>query len=404
MHTEMIWIRDFEETEEILKSKSFYPTISMGPSAPIMANTLIALHGEAHLYRRRTEILMFSRPALMSYELELVRPALRESVAESLNGGTKGKIAIQDVMRFALLRVSARIVGLDGVDTTNDTEALRSMAERLGEGNSSDWTVRDVNEVMREALVARDELRERFFLPSWSRRVALLERYKAGELTAAELPNDLLMLLLKAYEEWDTDQLLRECIFYLGASASTTTQAAPHVLFETLNWIANHPEDAGKVDDIAFLRQAVHETLRLHPPVPALLRAPLEDVVLSSGRSLRKDEYIALDLNSANRRTDVFGADAEEFNPYRTPRKGVHGYGESFGAGPHVCPGRLVAVGAAAAVEKDADDSSIGVLVRLMEELFRYDVKIDPADPPLKRTDTQADRYANFSVLIEERG
>ena len=37
MHTEMIWIRDFEETEEILKSKSFYPTISMGPSAPIMA-------------------------------------------------------------------------------------------------------------------------------------------------------------------------------------------------------------------------------------------------------------------------------------------------------------------------------------------------------------------------------
>jgi hypothetical protein len=134
------------------------------------------------------------------------------------------------------------------------------------------------------------------------------------------------------------------------------------------------------------------------------MRAPLEDVKLASGRVIRKGEYIALDLNQVNRRAEVFGDAPEQFNPYRVPRKGVHGYGESFGAGVHVCPGRLIAVGATAAATKHSDDNTIGVLVRMLEELFRYDVSLDPDDPPTKRDDTEADRYASFNVLLSERG
>lgn len=402
-HTEMLWITDFEESDEILKSKSFFSTLSLGPAAPIMGQTLISLHGDEHTYRRRTEIVMFSRPALVSYELDLVRPTLRESLAELVTATGTAKVAIQAVLRLALLKVSARIVGLDGVETTEDTEALRSMAERLGEGNSSDWATRDLDDVIRDALKAKDEFDARFFRPARERRGVLLERCKAGELTADELPNDLLMLLLRAYEQWDEDQLLRECIFFLGASASTTTAIAPHAVYEILNWISAHPEDAPRIQETDFLRQAVHETLRLHPPVPALLRAPLEDVVLSSGRRIAKGDHIAIDLNAINRDPEVFGEDAASFNPYRTPRKGVHGYGESFGAGPHVCPGRLIAVGATAAAQKHSDDNTIGVLVRLLEELFRYDVALDPTDPPVRRDDTKADRYATFFVLIKQR-
>jgi cytochrome P450 len=134
------------------------------------------------------------------------------------------------------------------------------------------------------------------------------------------------------------------------------------------------------------------------------LRAPLEDVRLASGRLIREGEYIALDLNAVNRREDVFGPDADSFDPHRVPvRQGVHGYGESFGAGPHVCPGRLIAVGAASAVARSSEDSTIGVMVRLLEELFRYDVTLDPDDPPVLRSDTQIGRYARFSVLLTER-
>ena len=400
---EMLWITDFDETDEILKSKVFYPTISIGPSEPIMGGALIGLHGDAHTFRRRTEILMFSRPALVAYELELVRPALRQGLADRVAGTGTAKVAIQAVLRYALMLVAARIVGID-VDTEEDTTALLSISERIGEGNSSDWSTGDVEAVIRDALAAKDEFSERFFEPARLHRVELLARHQAGELDAAELPNDLLMLLLRAYEGWEPERLLRECIFFLGASATTTTSLAPHALFEVLSWVREHPEDAGRLQDITFLRQAVHEALRLHPPVPALMRSPLEDVTLASGRVLRKGEFLALDLNAVNRREDVFGPDAGSFDPHRQPvRKGVHGYGESFGAGPHVCPGRLIAVGAASTAARTSDDSTIGVMVRLLEELFRYDVALDPDDPPVRRSDTQADRYASFSVLVTER-
>jgi hypothetical protein len=49
-------------------------------------------------------------------------------------------------------------------------------------------------------------------------------------------------------------------------------------------------------------------------------------------------------------------------------------------------------------VEKE--DQSVGVLVRLMEELYRHGVAIDPDDPPVLRDDTTAGRYASFPVLV----
>jgi hypothetical protein len=46
----------------------------------------------------------------MSYELELLRPALREGLADVLKETGTASIPIQRVMRGALLRISARIV------------------------------------------------------------------------------------------------------------------------------------------------------------------------------------------------------------------------------------------------------------------------------------------------------
>lgn len=366
-HDEMEWITDFREADEILKSKQFRNTLHDGPARWIIGDSIGTLHGDAHTYRRRTEMLMFSRPALMSYELELIRPALREALAVPTDEpGGRVRVPIQSVMRAALLRVSARIVGLD-VETREDTEALRAVSERVGEGTASEWLTEGVDEVVRRAIEAKEEFRRRFFRPARDRRAELIRKVEAAEMPADALPDDLLTLLLRAYEEWEEEEeeMLRECIFYLGASASTTSQAAPHVLFEILNWIDHHPEDAGKTGDVGFLRAAVHETLRLHPPAPALMRAPLEDVELSTGRVLRAGVSFALDLNTVNRQPEVFGPDAAEFNPYRVPAKGVHGYGESFGAGPHVCPGRLIAVGAAVTLKRDSNDATVGVLVRL---------------------------------------
>ncbi|UOY01767.1 cytochrome P450 [Blastococcus sp. PRF04-17] len=395
---QVTWIRSHAEALEILLSHDFGASLHEGRSRPVVGNSLLTLVGPAHNERRRSEIVMFSRRSLMEYEFGLVMPAVQESLDEAV-ASPDGEIDLLTVTHNALLRVSARIVGLDGVDSLDAVLRLKELAGPLGEGASVEWAA-DPDAVVRTALAAKQEFAARFWEPARRRRDDLVARYRAGELTEDELPEDLLTILLKKYDSWDDDDLLRECIFFLIASASTTTHSAPHTLLELTRWLEEHPEDVEKTTDLGFLQRAVSEALRVHPPVPALLRLALEDKVLSTGRRIAAGEALALDLNAANRDEDAFGADADRFDPHRTVGGRSHPYGLSFGSGPHTCPGRLVALGGGAVGKVDRDDVNIGVLTRIMAELFRRDVRLVPDRPPVKRTDTAADRFASFPVTV----
>jgi hypothetical protein len=57
-----------------------------------------------------------------------------------------------------------------------------------------------------------------------------------------------------------------------------------------------------------------------------------------------------------------------------------------------------VAAGSATGVLESGEP--VGVLTRLMLELFRYDLTLDPARPPVLRTDTSAERYETFPVIV----
>jgi hypothetical protein len=48
-------------------------------------------------------------------------------------------------------------------------------------------------------------------------------------------------------------------------------------------------------------------------------------------------------------------------------------------------------------------DAPAGVLVRLLEELFRFDPRLDPLDPPVLRDDTAAVRYERFPITLRRR-
>ncbi len=397
--TELPWVREHGEAMEILRSPDFRSTLHSIRSYPIAGETLVTLHGDEHGRRRRSEIVMFGRPALRSYEFDLVVAALdRRLAAITAGSDERVKIDVLDVMQDALIRVSAAVVGVDGVDSYSDALALRRIAERLQNGASAEWSAEDQDALMASALAARAEFVERFYQPSRVRRAALVAECAAGRLDEADLPADLLTLLLRAYDDWDEDKLIRECAFFLIASAGTTTHAAPHVLFEIESWFAAHPRDRERRHDVAFLQQAVAEGLRLHPPVPALIRAATRETVLSSGRRLRPDEDFGIDLNEVNRDEQVFGTDARQFNPHRDSASRAYHYGLSFGAGPHVCPGRLLAVGAGTG--NVTDDMNVGVLTRLAQRLYEYDVRLDDADPPALRTDTAANRYARFPATV----
>jgi cytochrome P450 len=85
--------------------------------------------------------------------------------------------------------------------------------------------------------------------------------------------------------------------------------------------------------DLSLVPAAVEEFLRLYTPYRGFARTPVRDVEIR-GRTIRKDEPVALIYASANRDDEVF-PDGDRFVLNR-PNIAQH---LAFGRGPHNCPG-----------------------------------------------------------------
>ncbi|KAL5479084.1 hypothetical protein ACEPAI_2372 [Sanghuangporus weigelae] len=101
-------------------------------------------------------------------------------------------------------------------------------------------------------------------------------------------------------------------------------------LLEALTLARGHL-DYDTLHTLPFLDAVVRETLRLFPPVFMLHRITTKDTILplsvpihtSDGQSpifsipLRKNTNVIIAIDAANRRTDIFGPDAEQWRPER---------------------------------------------------------------------------------------
>lgn len=396
---EMTRITDPREASELLRSADVETVLHQRDSAPLLHGSILTLSRAAHMRRRRIEARLMARDALRRYEDEVLVPAIRSRLAERAGAPRRPDGMVRDdlivLVRRVLVELTARMIGLDGTDSAEQLEQLYGCAERFGEAASVEWALGDHDEIVRRGLAASDEFAARWFDASLHRRRDLLAQRDAAP--AAALPVDLLTLLLVHAPELDTDAIRREAIFFLLASSSTTTHAAPHVVLEILTWLDAHPDDVAKMAEVEFVKRAVNEGLRLHPPVPALLKRALADLVLSSGRSVRAGEFVALDLDAVNRAADVVGPDPDRFDPHRELAASAHPYVYSFGTGPHTCLGRPLATSTARTSPAD----TVGSLVRMVTELWAAGIALDPtAPPPVERTDTLARRFATFPVVF----
>ena len=399
---DMTWITSPTEVDEILKCPDIAADLHNRDSFPLLGGSVLTLTRATHLERRRIEARLFVHAALRDYEDAVLIPAIRRRIDQLSAASRDADGLVRDdllvLTRTVLVQMTARMIGLDGLETDSELEALYGCAEKFGEAASVEWAVTNHDEIVRRGLEASDEFVGAWFRPSLARRQALIAQWGAGALDAKDLPADLIGLLLVHAPHLRFDEIRREAIFFLLASSSTTTHAAPHVFWELLRWIEQHPEDEQLLGDVSFIKRVVNEGLRLHPPVPALLRRALCDVQLSSGRIIQRGECLALDLDSANQDVALFGADANMFNPRRAVSAGPHPYAFSFGGGPHTCLGRPLATSSA---RKNPSDGAPGALVRLIIELMAAGMRLDPiADPPQPRDDTKARRFANFPVVF----
>lgn len=180
------------------------------------------------------------------------------------------------------------------------------------------------------------------------------------------------------------ENIRRQVITFLIAGHETTSGA----LSFALHYLSRHPDVAARAraeidrvwgdtdrpgyDQVAklrYVRRVLDESLRLWPTAPAFAREARQDTVLGGVHPMRQGAWALVLTAMLHRDPDVWGADAERFDPDRFDAKAVrarpaHTF-KPFGTGARACIGRQFALHEATLV--------LGLLLR------RYELRPEPA-------------------------
>ena len=118
-----------------------------------------------------------------------------------------------------------------------------------------------------------------------------------------------------------------------------------------------------------------------------------------AGHQLRQGQEIHIERVAANRDKEIFGPDADGFNPRRgNPARGSQRFGIGFGSGAHQCFGLRVVLGI---------DGTGGAHVELLRLLYRAGVEPDRERTPIdlkkdmdKFSVEDIPRYTSYPVVF----
>ena len=365
---------------------------------PFRGGTVLRIEGEPHHRRRKTLGRLLRGDGDRSLREQVLKPLVQRNIDSALSqrgGDGAARVDVVVFARQAFFQLAAALIGLDGVDDGASADELRRFYEPIQVAMGGFMDGGDRAAAIARGLEVKEAFRERYYSPACQRHIELAQAVADGTLSAEDAPKDLLMLIATDSDPaWtaEPDLAMREAMTdVLNAGTSSTSATLVWALDELLAWFAAHPAERALAADSAFLGQAVQESLRMHTTLPLFFRMAEDDVELSSGLTIRAGELVALEVDRANRDPDVFGADADRFDPYRTVPRGVYPYGVAFGSGRHMCFGLPVVLG---------EDGSGGSHAQIIQALFRAGVARDPERPPTKRQDTLRDVWAEYPILL----
>ena len=366
----------------------------------IMADTLLTLWGDEHRRRRRLENRLFRRQTFEHYERDLLPHAVDEVLDPA---AAEGRGDVVPLARRIVVNLTATAAGVDRPKgTPAETDRLFSYAVKFSEGATAVHSTRDPEELRAEVAEALERWDEEFFAPSLDRRTEMFSRFAAGEITEDDLPKDVLTVLVRNQDSLDLprDVVRREVAFYMLAGMHSTGAATTHAVHGAFGWFDDHPEDRNRMfDDPVFLQQCVHESMRLHPASPVARREAVEPVSLREGTEMAVGDTVVLDLWSANRDTEVFGADADSFNPLRSTRDDVPRWGHTFGGGRHACIG-VELDGGVPADETTGAPILLGTVAMILRGLLARGAQRDPDDPPEQDPNITRVWWGRYPVLF----
>ncbi|TLD20553.1 hypothetical protein PspLS_08711 [Pyricularia sp. CBS 133598] len=179
------------------------------------------------------------------------------------------------------------------------------------------------------------------------------------------------VLLNEMARDTDDPALLRDEIVTIVMAARDTTSATisfalymlarrPDVWNKLRANVIDHyvsPMTFTTLEDMKYVKWVVAETLRLFPPIANNGRMAVRDTVFPVGGGpdgkapllVTKGSTVLFSVFAMQRRTDLWGDDAEEFKPERwdpeSGDKGRHGWEYlPFLGGPRICPGQKFAL------------------------------------------------------------
>ena len=353
---------------------------------------------------------LFRRAYFRRLEMEILPALMASALAERAeNEHLELKALAYDLM----LNVSLLFAGIDRqAGTQQEAQALSGLLIRLGQAATlGQYTGDQHAAVVRDIEAAMEEFDRSYLQPSKARRLSILQSVQSDmsdsldrEATQSGRPDDVLTLLLRHQHALDMDDagLLREVAFFYLASAHTSVHSIVHAFHEIYSW-AQHSGRSMKalVNDQALLQQCVHESLRLHPSSPESWRRALAPHRLSDGTEIEAGDQVIIELETANRDTDVFGSDANVFNPLRARPPGRNPSGLSFGLGMHVCIGLNLVAGTIVRDEQALDETThqYGSMTVILRELIAAGLAPDPDRPGVKDAESKRDTWLAYPLI-----
>jgi cytochrome P450 len=371
-------------------------------AALMMEHALVNLHGAEHRARRNVEATVFRKDIFLQYEKTVLPRTLEETIAPFRDAG-EGDLV--DLGYRIMMNLTVDFAGIDrplrSAEETGELVRLLkefSLAPALGQSRAD-----EVAEKKTRVRKAMGEFDTRFLQPSIARRRKLLADRDAGLIADADLPKDVLMALVReqAKLEMTDEQFLQEGIFYALAGAHTTIHSLTHAVNELLQWLAAHPEDARLLrEDPFFIQRCVFESVRLHPSSPVAKRRALCPVALDDGAEADTDDTVVIDLRAANRTQEIFGDDADRYNPHREVAGATAQHGISMGLGMHACLGRNLAIGVEPRANSDPQTHQYGTVPLIVEALLKCGIQADPGKAAQKDEGISRISFAYYPIVF----
>ena len=358
----------------------------------LMDRVLVTLHGEEHRSRRLTEMRIFRRDFFRRYEQSIIPHIFAEAMsgAQAARDDKSASIDLVDLNYRFMVYLAVSFAGIDRPEgTEEEIQTLVSMLRMFGVaatlGQAKDQS--NFAETKAEVLASLAEFDRRFFTPSANRRQNIIDEVNANSAkndgVSVELPMDVLTVLLQDSEKLGIvrDMMLRETAFFFLASAHTSVHSLGHAVHHLLTWIKENPStQMDLLADPILTQRFVHESFRLHPSSPVAKRQALAEIAFLDGQTAKDGDTVIINLRQANRDTQVFGADAENFNPYRQTQRGISETGITFGIGMHACLGKNLAAGALPVPGKEIDreQHQLGTVAWICHALLEQGIQLDP--------------------------